>query len=119
MIFNIIKKKEEEISSAPLTEGSTSTQPVGGHGGRVEVGSLPFMFRSSMLLLAGLLSVAVVLCRATPHGTQSETLPRISQRQTPTLERVFVDSFNRQRIFHGTNAVVKGPPWIPDSRPLR
>ena len=93
---------------------STGNPPVGEHGGHVDVGILPFMFRSSMLLLAGLLSVAIALCRATPHATQPDALPRISQRQTPTLERVFVDSFNRQRIFHGTNAVVKGPPWIPD-----
>ena len=24
-----------------------------------------------------------------------------------------MDSFGRQRAFHGTNCVVKGPPWIP------
>lgn len=29
---------------------------------------------------------------------------------------MFVDSSGRERIFHGTNAVVKGPPWIPDWR---
>lgn len=30
--------------------------------------------------------------------------------------RVFVDASGRERLFHGTNAVVKGPPWHPDSR---
>eukprot|EP00966_Prymnesium_polylepis_P268898 6212248-Prymnesium_polylepis.1 len=30
--------------------------------------------------------------------------------------RAFVDSAGRERIFHGTNAIVKGPPWHPDSR---
>lgn len=29
-------------------------------------------------------------------------------------DRVFIDSAGRERIFHGTNAVVKGPPWHPD-----
>lgn len=27
--------------------------------------------------------------------------------------RTFVDDVGRERIFHGVNAVVKGPPWIP------
>lgn len=29
--------------------------------------------------------------------------------------RIFVDEFGRERIFHGTNAVVKGEPWVPDT----
>ena len=39
-------------------------------------------------------------------------LPIMLRLQT-TGERVMVDSFGRERAFHGTNAVVKGPPWIP------
>lgn len=41
--------------------------------------------------------------------------PIVLQQQADG-QRVFVDSFGRERIFHGTNAVVKGPPWHPDSR---
>merc|ERR1719503_247419 len=29
---------------------------------------------------------------------------------------IFVDSAGRERLFHGTNAVVKGPPYHPDGR---
>jgi endoglycosylceramidase len=28
-------------------------------------------------------------------------------------ERRFVDAHGRERVFHGTNVVVKGPPWLP------
>lgn len=34
-------------------------------------------------------------------------------RPKPTGERSFVDSAGRERYFHGTNAIGKGPPWIP------
>ena len=27
-----------------------------------------------------------------------------------------VDSFGRERYFHGINVVVKGPPWIPNTQ---
>ena len=43
----------------------------------------------------------------------SATLPKISLRLRPTGERVLVDAFGRERAFHGTNAIVKGPPWMP------
>ena len=43
------------------------------------------------------------------YGLQPITL---QQRQGG--DRVFIDSAGRERIFHGTNAVVKGPPWHPD-----
>lgn len=29
-----------------------------------------------------------------------------------TGERIFIDTLGRQRFFHGTNAITKGPPWI-------
>lgn len=41
------------------------------------------------------------------------SLPAITLRQLPTKERVFVDPQGRQRLFHGANVVVKGPPWLP------
>mmetsp|Transcript_31265 Transcript_31265/g.76274 ORF Transcript_31265/g.76274 Transcript_31265/m.76274 type:complete len:524 (-) Transcript_31265:367-1938(-) len=37
----------------------------------------------------------------------------ISLRQRPTGERAFVDERGRERVFHGVNAIVKGPPWHP------
>lgn len=43
-------------------------------------------------------------------------LDTISLEERPGGHRVFVDSKGRERIFHGTNAVVKGPPWHPDSQ---
>ena len=39
----------------------------------------------------------------------------ISLRQLETGERIFVDDAGRERVFRGTNAVVRGPPWIPDT----
>lgn len=38
---------------------------------------------------------------------------KITLKQLPDGSRRFVDSNNRERFFHGVNAVVKGPPWIP------
>jgi len=43
----------------------------------------------------------------------SEALPQIRLRRSASGERQLVDQFGRERFFHGTNAVVKGPPWIP------
>lgn len=40
-------------------------------------------------------------------------LSSITLRQISTGERVLVDEAGRQRIFHGANVVVKGPPWMP------
>ena len=28
---------------------------------------------------------------------------------------ILINNIGRERIFHGVNAVVKGPPWIPDN----
>ena len=57
-----------------------------------------------------IISLLLILRR----NTYATSLPPISQRRAITNEQVFVDSHSRQRIFHGTNVVVKGPPWIPD-----
>jgi len=40
---------------------------------------------------------------------------RVSLKLKPTGERAFVDSAGRELFFHGVNAVVKGPPWIPET----
>ncbi|CAL1129550.1 unnamed protein product [Cladocopium goreaui] len=42
-----------------------------------------------------------------------DALPRIHLRRSVTGEQRFVDEFGRETFFHGSNAVVKGPPWIP------
>jgi len=47
-------------------------------------------------------------------ATNSPLLPiRLGPNPSGTGQRIFVDSLGRQRIFHGVNAVVKGPPWVP------
>lgn len=46
------------------------------------------------------------------YGGGEQLLP-ITLRLQDGGERVMVDSHGRQRAFHGTNCVVKGPPWIP------
>ena len=33
-----------------------------------------------------------------------------------TTTNKMVDSFGRERYFHGINVVVKGPPWIPNTQ---
>lgn len=40
---------------------------------------------------------------------------RISLKQRASGERTFVDSDGREVFFHGVNAIVKGPPWIPST----
>ena len=46
----------------------------------------------------------------------SGSLPPITLQSRAGGGRVFIDATGRERIFHGTNAVVKGPPFVPDSR---
>jgi hypothetical protein len=52
---------------------------------------------------------------ATGAAASSPLLP-IHLRQKPTGEQAFVDSDGRERLFRGTNAITKGPPWVPDTR---
>jgi hypothetical protein len=40
---------------------------------------------------------------------------RVGLKLKSTGERAFVDSFGRELFFHGVNAVVKGPPWVPET----
>lgn len=54
------------------------------------------------------LAASPLLLAAAAHGIDPVTL-----RLRPTGDRVLVDGFGRERAFHGTNAVVKGPPWVP------
>ena len=42
-------------------------------------------------------------------------LPPIGRKYSKGAYRVFEDIYGRERIFHGTNVVVKGPPWIPET----
>eukprot|EP00945_MAST-04E_sp_MAST-4E-sp1_P006840 g6840.t1 len=42
-------------------------------------------------------------------------LPPIGLKYSKGAYRVFEDIYGRERIFHGTNVVVKGPPWIPET----
>ena len=46
----------------------------------------------------------------------ASTLEPIRLEPREDRPRAFVDASGRERIFHGTNAIVKGPPWLPDSR---
>ena len=55
----------------------------------------------------------LLLLLAAATGSAAPALLPIALRLEETGERVLVDSFGRQRAFHGTNCVVKGPPWIP------
>mmetsp|Transcript_69703 Transcript_69703/g.167327 ORF Transcript_69703/g.167327 Transcript_69703/m.167327 type:complete len:530 (-) Transcript_69703:13-1602(-) len=49
------------------------------------------------------------LALATPPGKVSH----ITLRKRAGGHEVLVDSFGRERAFHGTNVIVKGPPWLP------
>ena len=40
---------------------------------------------------------------------------RVSLKLKASGERAFVDTYGRELFFHGVNAVVKGPPWIPET----
>ena len=55
----------------------------------------------------------LLLLAAATTGSAAPALLPITLRLQSTGERVLVDSFGRQRAFHGTNCVVKGPPWVP------
>ena len=46
----------------------------------------------------------------------STTLEPVTLQPRSGRPHAFVDATGRERIFHGTNAIVKGPPWVPDSR---
>ena len=45
----------------------------------------------------------------------SLTTPYPLSPHNPNGPRRFKDSYGRERHFQGTNVVVKGPPWLPDT----
>ncbi|CAK9106592.1 Endoglycoceramidase (EGCase) (Glycosphingolipid-specific enzyme) (GSL-specific enzyme) [Durusdinium trenchii] len=53
------------------------------------------------------------------ESNEKKSLPRIKLTKDPLTNpagigtKRFVDSDGRERVFHGTNVVVKGPPWVP------
>lgn len=58
----------------------------------------------------------LLLCHYCLWCVASYSLPKIilSDVLADSGERVFLDEeFKRQRLFHGTNAIVKGIPWVP------
>eukprot|EP00947_MAST-08B_sp_MAST-8B-sp1_P000519 g519.t1 len=59
--------------------------------------------------------MAASLLLLLPTGASSSSpLPAISLKLLPSSgHRVLVDSFGRERAFHGANTIVKGPPWVP------
>lgn len=73
--------------------------------------------QASAAILSSILTAVLyynIVAATAKHSPPPGLFP-ISQRQVVTNEQIFIDSQGRQRIFHGTNAVVKGPPWIPDA----
>ena len=60
--------------------------------------------------------VVVAACHGGKTKPSPAPLQAIALQQRPDGARVFVDEHGRERIFHGTNAVVKGPPWHPDTQ---
>jgi endoglycosylceramidase len=59
------------------------------------------------------LAQLLVLLALLPLSAAHAALSPISLRLKPTGERAFVDSYGRERYFHGTNAIAKGFPWVP------
>ena len=74
-------------------------------------------------LVSLLFLVAVVAARRSPlfaSLADDATIPErpaVSALSLKSIDghKVFVDGQGRTRILHGTNAVVKGPPWVPDT----
>lgn len=63
-----------------------------------------------------LLPLALEVSATTADGRGPTSLPKVSlSSMGADGKRVFLDASQngRQRIFHGTNVVVKGPPWLP------
>ena len=59
------------------------------------------------------LPLAAALLLLVPPQAASALAP-ITLRQRQGAHRVFVDPSGRERLFHGSSAVVKGPPYVPD-----
>lgn len=85
---------------------------------RIVPRGLPFFVNYSMRSnsrLSGLLFILLCLLGLIAFRVASDSLPSIGLKYSHRGERVFQDAHGRERIFHGTNVVVKGPPWVPDT----
>ncbi len=69
--------------------------------------------RISRMIILGPTAMATAASLLLLSMQVSSEMPRISLSESSGA-RVLVDSFGRERFFHGTNVVVKGPPWAPD-----
>mmetsp|Transcript_32558 Transcript_32558/g.54897 ORF Transcript_32558/g.54897 Transcript_32558/m.54897 type:complete len:600 (+) Transcript_32558:3-1802(+) len=62
------------------------------------------------------LKFVVVLPLLLAFGVKGDVIGRrVQLRQKPSGERTFVDEAGRELMFHGVNAIVKGPPWVPET----
>mmetsp|Transcript_27917 Transcript_27917/g.61530 ORF Transcript_27917/g.61530 Transcript_27917/m.61530 type:complete len:529 (-) Transcript_27917:172-1758(-) len=59
------------------------------------------------------LLACLVFCVRAQEQVDQGSLPRIHLQSRAGGHEVLVDSFGRERAFHGTNVIVKGPPWMP------
>lgn len=74
-------------------------------------------YKKTLFVGGVLLVVALQTPLAASTKLSSKKLEPITLKHLPLKGdtiKDFVDSHGRQRIFHGTNAVVKGPPYLPD-----
>ena len=63
--------------------------------------------------LPSIRAVVILLWLATSVETAGLTPIHLGAPRAFDGVRPFLDSYGRERLFHGTNAVVKGPPWVP------
>ena len=63
--------------------------------------------------LPSIRAVVISLWLATTVETAGLTPIHLGAPRALDGVRPFLDSYGRERLFHGTNAVVKGPPWVP------
>ena len=80
------------------------------------------LLRGGSLVVATVAAAAAALVALAPveaaaaaadSGAGGAATPKVHLRQQPSGERVFVDEYGRERIFHGTNVITKGRPWYP------
>lgn len=77
-------------------------------------------FLNSKFKIISLFIIVVLLNQFSSSFLSSKPSSQSSKIELKLIDnndhhRIFVDEFGRERIFHGTNAVVKGEPWVPDT----
>jgi hypothetical protein len=79
---------------------------------QLRIGLRPTHFRAAPAMKGTVLIILQIaaLCQSVVGRSD-----RISLKLRPSGERAFVDSAGREMFFHGVNAIVKGPPWIPET----